>query len=184
LQETLFQPSALPEETVTKTMEKVLEIRDDILERTKAIRTGEGEVTICPEQNIKQEEFLTQIRMQIMSVLLSLIEKEAAQPDKLQDVGKQLLAIRTKVNGEITRMIMLRETTGTVRKRPDDDCDCGVVGEVFDQLDSLVNKGKKDKDADIVEEGDQEGEGEVEDGGEPGPYGAVLPAGEHLLYTV
>ena len=42
------------------------------------------QVTICDEQNIKQEEFLTQIRMQIMSVLLSLIEKDAASPEKLQ----------------------------------------------------------------------------------------------------
>lgn len=65
LQDTLFQPRPLLEETVTKTMEKVLEIRDDILARTKAIRTGEGEITICPEQNIKQEEFLTQIRMSV-----------------------------------------------------------------------------------------------------------------------
>lgn len=46
-------------------MEKVLEIRDDILARTKSIRTEDGEVTICPGQNIKQEEFLTQIRMQV-----------------------------------------------------------------------------------------------------------------------
>ena len=75
-------------------MEKVLEIRDDILARTKSIRTGEGEIVICPEQNIKQEEFLTQIRMQIMGILLSLIEKEAASTEALQDVGKQLLAIR------------------------------------------------------------------------------------------
>ncbi len=50
---------------MTKTMEKVLEIRDDILARTKSIRTEDGEVTICPGQNIKQEEFLTQIRMQV-----------------------------------------------------------------------------------------------------------------------
>ena len=42
----------------------------------------------CPEQNINQEEFLTQIRMQVMSILLSLIEKEAASPEALQDVGK------------------------------------------------------------------------------------------------
>ena len=48
-------------------------------------------VKICPEQNIKQEEFLTLIRMQVMSILLSLIEKEAASPEALQDVGKSPL---------------------------------------------------------------------------------------------
>ena len=40
LQDTLFQPRPLLEETVTKTMEQVLEIRDEILARTKSIRTG------------------------------------------------------------------------------------------------------------------------------------------------
>ena len=44
LQDTLFKPSALLENTVTQTMESVLEIRDDILTRTKSIRTNDGEV--------------------------------------------------------------------------------------------------------------------------------------------
>ncbi len=156
LQDTLFQPRPLLEETVTQTMEKVLEIRDEILARTKAIRTGDGDVTICPDQNIKQEEFLTQIRMQVMSVLLSLIEKDAASPDKLQDVGKQLLAIRTKVNAEITRMIMLRESTGKVRAIID-DCDCGILGEVMQGLDKVLQKeAEKEDDADVAEGGDGE----------------------------
>jgi hypothetical protein len=102
-----------------------------------------------------------------MSVLLSLIEKDAAKPGKLlQDVGKQLLAIRTKVNSEITRMIMLRETTSTVRKGPDDDCDCGVVGEVFDGLDNVINKG----------EGEEEEGGEDAEGGGENTDDAVLPS--------
>lgn len=153
LQETLFQPRPLLEETVTQTMEKVLEIRDDILTRTKSIRTGDGEVTICPEQNIKQEEFLTQIRMQIMSILLSLIEKDAASTSKLQDIGKQLLAVRTKVNTEITRMIMLREATGTVRTAPKGECDCGILDEVVDGLNQVVEGDEKEQDADVTEGG-------------------------------
>ena len=52
------------------------------------LSSDDGSVKICPEQHIKQEEFLTQIRMQVMSILLSLIEKEAASPEALQDVGK------------------------------------------------------------------------------------------------
>lgn len=156
LQDTLFQPRPLLEETVTKTMEEVLGIRDAILGRTKAIRSKEDSVKICPEQNIKQEEFLTQIRMQIMSVLLSLIEKDAATPEKLQDVGKQLLAIRTKVNGEITRMIMLRESEASTRTVPKDDCDCGILGELVEGLDNVINQEKKEEDQPAEE--DQEGE--------------------------
>ena len=57
--------SLLPllEDTVQKTLAEVLVIREDILTRTKSIRSEDGEVTICPEQGIKQEEKLTEIRM-------------------------------------------------------------------------------------------------------------------------
>ena len=68
-----------------------------------------------------------------------------------QDVGKQLLAIRTKVNTEITRMIMLRESTGQVRARKD-DCDCGILGEVVDGLDGVLNQDKDEET--VVEEGE------------------------------
>ena len=73
-----------------------------------------------------------------MSVLLGLIEKDAATSEKLQDIGKQLLAIRTKVNAEITRMIMLRESTGIVRKATD-DCDCGILDEIVTGMDDILN---------------------------------------------
>ena len=63
LQDTLFQPRPLLEDTVQKTLADVLVIREDILTRTKSIRSEDGEVTICPEQGIKQEEKLTEIRM-------------------------------------------------------------------------------------------------------------------------
>ena len=63
LQDTLFQPRPLLEDTVQKTLAEVLVIREDILTRTKSIRSEDGEVTICPEQGIKQEEKLTEIRM-------------------------------------------------------------------------------------------------------------------------
>ncbi|TRY76845.1 hypothetical protein TCAL_06875 [Tigriopus californicus] len=181
LQDTLFQPRPLLEETVTKTMEEVLGIRDAILGRTKAIRSKEDSVKICPEQNIKQEEFLTQIRMQIMSVLLSLIEKDAATPEKLQDVGKQLLAIRTKVNGEITRMIMLRESAATTRSAPKDDCDCGILGELVEGLDNVINQEKNQDDAEEqpnqearIQFPDQEGE----DGADAQAQGAAGEGGD------
>eukprot|EP00095_Tigriopus_kingsejongensis_P007137 maker-scaffold687_size111633-snap-gene-0.26 protein:Tk07137 transcript:maker-scaffold687_size111633-snap-gene-0.26-mRNA-1 annotation:"pollen specific glycine-rich protein grp16" len=158
LQDTLFQPRPLLEETVTMTMEQVLEIRDAILDRTKAIRNKDGTINICREQNINQEEFLTQIRMQVMSVLLGLIEKDAATPEKLQDVGKQLLAIRTKVNGEITRMIMLRESSASTRTAPKEDCDCGILGELVEGLENVLNKEKNQEEEGAQDAaGDQEG---------------------------
>ncbi len=90
-----------------------------------------------------------------MTVLLSLIEKDAASHEKLQDIGKQLLAIRTKVNTEITRMIMLREATGTVRIRKD-DCDCGILNEVYDGLENIINEGG-DKDEGAEDDAEVDG---------------------------
>ena len=56
------------------------------------------------------------------------------------------------MNTEITRMIMLRESTGQVRARKD-DCDCGILGEVVDGLDGVLNQGKGDEA--VVEEGEE-----------------------------
>ena len=75
LQETLFNPQSLLEQTVADTMSQVLVIRDDVLGRVKKIRTGgEGEdsITICEGQGIKQEEFLSDLRLDVMTVLLQV----------------------------------------------------------------------------------------------------------------
>ena len=63
LQDTLFKPRPLLEETVQDTLKEVLVIREDILARTKSIRSEDGMVKICEGQGIKQEEKLTEIRM-------------------------------------------------------------------------------------------------------------------------
>ena len=84
LQETLFEPRNLLEQTVAEAMSQTLEVRDAILQRTKDIRTGEGDITICPDQGVNQEQFLSLIRMDVMTVLLSLIEQDAASTEKLK----------------------------------------------------------------------------------------------------
>ena len=97
LQETLFEPSALLETTVAEAMTKVLEIRDSILERTKKIRQKDESITICPEQDVNQDQFLTTARMEVMTVLLSLIEQEAATPEKLQVFKLTILKLVSSV---------------------------------------------------------------------------------------
>jgi len=148
LQETMFQSQALLEVTVADTMSQVLAIRDAVLDRVKAIRTGDDSIQICPEQGIKQEEFLASLRMDIMTVLLRLIEQDAATPEALQDIGKQLLAIRTTVNGKISEIIMLREnlvvgTTGG----DEEDCDAGILPEVLASLDAVIATATDEKAA-------------------------------------
>jgi len=149
LQDTLFEPRNLLEETVTEAMGQTLEVRDAILDRTKKIRTGDESITICPGQGVNQEQFLTMVRMDVMTVLLSLIEQDAATPEKLKEIGRQLLAVRTKVNGEITRIIMLRETGNPVKPR-DGDCDCGILGDIVDGLGKVTGD---EEEGEVVEEG-------------------------------
>lgn len=84
MQEKLFEPKAILDATVADTMSQTLEIRDAVLDRTKKIRTKSPEIVICPGQGVNQEEFLSMIRMDIMTVLLTLIEPGAATPEKLQ----------------------------------------------------------------------------------------------------
>ena len=68
MQETLFNPSQLLDKTVADTMAEVLVIRDSVLDRVKMIRTGD--IPICRDQNVKQEEFLSELRLDVMTVLL------------------------------------------------------------------------------------------------------------------
>ena len=71
-------------------MEQVMEVRESLLERIKAIRKEDDSITICPEQNIKQEEKLSELRMKVMSILLQLVETEAASVDNLKEIGTSL----------------------------------------------------------------------------------------------
>jgi len=151
LQETLFEPSALLEATVADAMQQTLEIRDAILERIKGIRgVGEADKIEQCDVNVRQDEFLTSARMEIMTVLLSLIEQGAATPEKLQEIGRQILQVRTNVNAEITRIIMLRET-GNVIPVPRGDCNCGILPSIVEGLDNVVmDKEKATVDGDAV----------------------------------
>ena len=77
------------EETISKTLEQVMEVRESLLKRIKDIR--KEEIQTDPEQNIKQEEMLSEFRMDIMTILLKLIDKDAASIEKLKEISQDLL---------------------------------------------------------------------------------------------
>ena len=87
LQEKLFKANTIVlEVTVASVLESTLEIRDGILDRLKMIREGSDEVTICNDQNVGQEDFLSMVRMEMMRVILKIIEEGEATTDRLQVV--------------------------------------------------------------------------------------------------
>merc|ERR1711936_1292307 len=108
LQEKLFKANTIVlEVTVSNVLESTLEIRDKILDRLKNIREGKQE--ICKDQNVGQEDFLSMVRMEMMRVILKIIEEGEATTDRLQEIGKELLQVRIKINEEITRLIMFAD---------------------------------------------------------------------------
>jgi hypothetical protein len=99
---------------------------------------------------------LTLIRMDVMSVLLKLIEPNSATPEKLQEIGKELLAVRSKINAEITRIIMLREAKGPAAQTRTSECDCGILKEISDGLMEVVDtKGEFYSGENIVKVGSE-----------------------------
>ena len=119
IQERLFQPNALLEKTVQDTMTDVLKVRKTILDRIKAVR--DGTIAINPDLNLRQEEILNDLRMDVMEVLLLLVEPDANTLEALENVGKKLLEIRATIVDRVMMLIMLRDGTS----RPtDSQCDC------------------------------------------------------------
>jgi len=164
-----FKTSQGADQTVSQTMEEVMEIREAILERIKGIRKGEG-VTICPEQNIKQEEKLSEFRMEIMSILLKLVDASAA--DNLKEISTQLLKFRSSVSTEVMRLLMLPQPTcGEKKKVPQGNCDeCQVLSELSFTLKDLQICASKKDDEEDAEAPEEQPEAEAEEGesGEPG----------------
>jgi hypothetical protein len=78
-----------------------MEVREAILARIKAIRKKDESVVICPEQRtIKQEEKLSEFRMEVMTILLSLVDSDAAE--NLKDIGDKLLKFRSLLSNEVS----------------------------------------------------------------------------------
>ena len=111
-----------------------MEIRESLLMRIKDVR--KGEIKIDESQNVKQEESLSDLRMEIMTILLKLIDKDAAMVDKLKEISKDFLNFKMSLSGEIMRILMLPEAGGPPSPPP--SCDCGSLANVSMKVEQLV----------------------------------------------
>lgn len=165
-----FKTSKGADQTVSQTMEQVMEIREAILTRIKAIRKNEG-VTICPEQNVKQEQKLSEFRMEIMSVLLKLVDAGAAE--NLKEISGQLLKFRSSVSDEVMRLLMLPQPTcGDKPKVPTTDCEqCQVLSDLSFTLKNLqiCASKKAEEEGEAPEQAAEAPEAEAKDGDSPEP---------------
>ena len=171
LQETLYEARkrkgfTVLEETVSKTLEQVMEIRESILTRIRDIR--KGGIQIDEEQNIKQEQMLSEFRMEIMTILLKLVDKDAESIDNLKLISQDLLRLKMRISNEVMRMLMLPQATSGEQKLTAGDCsECDVLMEISDKIESLVGcasgeEGTGTKEADVreAEATEEEGSGD------------------------
>jgi len=171
LQETLYEARkrkgfTVLEETVRKTLEQVMEIRESILSRIKDIR--KGEIKIDEEQNIKQEEMLSEFRMEIMTILLKLVDKDAESIDSLKLISQDMLRLKMRISNEVMRMLMRPQATAGEQQLTAGDCsECDVLMEITDKIESLLGcasgeEGMSTKEADVreAEATEEEGSGD------------------------
>ena len=143
-----------------------MEIRESLLKRIKDIR--KDEIKIDPEQNIKQEQMLSEFRMEIMTILLKLVDKDAASIDNLKEISQDLLRFKMSISNEIMRMLMLPQATTGKQQQPTGDCsECEVLKEISFKIENLVACADKEEgeDAEEPEDTAEEGSG---DKAEPG----------------
>ena len=82
-------------------MQQVMSIRETILKRIKDLRKGEEEV--CFGHNVKQEEKLSDFRMNVMQILLELVKIDASSIENLRKVGDDLVKFRGVISAEVSK---------------------------------------------------------------------------------
>ena len=172
-------------ETVTDTMNAVLEIRKSLLDRIKGLRNGD---IATDSQDIRQEEELVKLRMTVMTILLQLVEKDAATVDKLKMISDDLLELKRSISTEIMRILML--PTGSPSGRTvTGDCECDSLKNIGMKIEELIKCTSDEEeeeddqaeddtapvDADAGGEGEEAAAGEGAEG-EEGAAPAECPA--------
>merc|ERR1719228_1378268 len=114
------------------------------------------EIKTDPNQNIKQEQMLSEFRMEIMSILLKLVDKDAASIDKLKSISQDLLRFKMTISNEVMRLLML---PGNTVAPPRDDCtECDVLKEISSKIENLVNCADKEEGEETEDAAEQEQE--------------------------
>jgi hypothetical protein len=170
LEKTLFEAKVRTNDldnTVAKAMEQVMEMRQSLLDRIKKIR--KGDITICPGQDVRQEEKLSQFRMKVMSILLKLVDTEAANVDGLTDIGNSLLGFKAEVGAEIMRLLTLPQPKGCSPKAAKTECpECDPIATISKKLEKLI-KCASEEDGAAQADGEEQQEEEEEDCAELDP---------------
>ena len=173
---------AVLDETVTETMSQVMEIREKLLERIKKLR--KEEIEIDPNQNIKQEEMLSEFRMEIMTILLKLVDKDAATVPKLKEISQDLLRFKVSVSNEVMRILMLPQDPEKREPVVEGPCtECETLKEISYKVENLIACAEKEDDGDDGGDGDADATADADAGADAGGNATDGEPGENCPPT-
>merc|ERR1711892_1355150 len=149
LQKTLIEAKdkkgeGLLDDTISRSMEQVMEIRELLLTRIKDIR--KGVIKIDQVQNIKQEKMLSEFRTDIMTILLRIIDGSDSSVDKLKEIGQDLLRFKLSVSSEVMRLLML-PGGGKERNQAGegDFSECDLLAEASYKVENIIACAEQDQ---------------------------------------
>ena len=137
-------------------MTQVMEVRQKILDRIKCIRKDEEGCAVDENSNVKQEEKLSEIRMEIMGILLKLVDKEAASVEYLKAISQDLLKFQANIRAEIMRILMLPTSEGRTRPPAGDCSQCEALKNITTEVENLIACAEKEEEAAGEEAADDE----------------------------
>ena len=125
------------DKTVEDALADVMEIREELLTKIRDLRKD----GIAEDGRIKAEEKLSEFRMDVMTILLSLVEEDAANAVNLKEISRLLLAFKQKLSNEIMRILMLPPPTGGIPTTvTSDDCEgCEIYTLMLKNLTDIVD---------------------------------------------
>jgi len=124
------------DQTVEDALKDVMSIREELLEQIRVLRKD----GIAADGRIRAEEKLSEFRMDVMTILLNLVDGEAANVVNLKDISRLLLAFKQKLSNEVMRILMLPPATGGVPPTTSDDCEgCKIYTDMKKNLTELLN---------------------------------------------
>ena len=119
--------------TVADTLEQVMGIRESLLTEIKRLRKSE---TKPSNPRIQAEEMLSEFRMNIMTILLKLVDQDAATVEQLKEISRELLSFKQKLSNEIMRILMLPPNNSPAPPPPE-DCDCDSLNQTKTDLEEI-----------------------------------------------
>merc|ERR1711892_425025 len=150
LQKTLFEAKDNKGEgflydTISRSMEQVMEIRELLLTRIKDIR--KGVIKTDQVQNIKQEKMLSEFRTEIMTLLLRIIDGSDSSVEKLKEIGQDLLRFKLSVSNEVMRLLMLPGGGKEINEQTGEgDCsECDLLAETSYKVENIIACAEQDQ---------------------------------------